>query len=163
MTVKPMRNVRLDPMTTEEFGPWRAKAASEYAMAQVQEGHWTIETAEQQGLDVTDGLLPAGPDTYGQHLWIARDTQTEQRVGTLWVALRTAGPTAEAFVYDVHVEEELQGAGYGRAIMEAAAAAARALGAERLALNVHGSNDRAYQLYKSLGYEVTNLHMRLGL
>ena len=47
--------------------------------------------------------------------------------------------------------------------MEAAAAAARALGAETVALNVHGANDRAYQLYKSLGYGVTNLHMRLGL
>ncbi|MBS2537082.1 GNAT family N-acetyltransferase [Catenulispora sp. NF23] len=163
MTVKPTRNVRLDPMTAQEFGPWRAKTASDYAMAQVREGHWSIETAQQQGWDVTEGLLPAGPETYGQHLWIARDVDTEQRVGSLWVALRTAGPTTEAFVYDVHVEEELRGVGYGRAIMEAATAAARALGAEYIALNVHGSNDRAYQLYKGLGYEVTNLHMRLGL
>lgn len=163
MTTKPTPGVRLDPMTAEEFGPWRAKVAADYAMAQVGEGHWALETAQQQGWDVIEGLLPAGPQTYGQHLWTARDTRTEQKVGALWIALRTAGPVTEAFVYDVHVEEELQGGGYGRAIMEAATAAARALGAEYVALNVHGANERAYQLYKSLGYDVTNLHMRLGL
>lgn len=163
MTTKPVRNVRLDPMTAEEFGPWRAKVASSYAMAQVQEGHWAIETAQQQGWDVVEGLLPAGPETFGQYLWTARDSVSEQTVGALWMAVRSPSAATEAFIYDIHVDEGLQGGGYGRAIMEAAAAAARALGAGTVALNVHGANDRAFQLYKSLGYAVTNLHMRLGL
>jgi ribosomal protein S18 acetylase RimI-like enzyme len=163
MTTKPARSVRLDPMTAEEFGPWRAKVASGYAMAQVQEGHWPVETAQQQGWDVVEGLLPAGTETFGQYLWIARDSVSEQNVGALWMAIRSPGMATEAFIYDIHVEDGLQGGGYGRAIMEAAAAAARALGAGTVALNVHGTNDRAFQLYKSLGYAVTNLHMRLGL
>jgi ribosomal protein S18 acetylase RimI-like enzyme len=163
MTTKPTRNVRLDPMTPDEYHPWRAKVASGYAMAQVDEGHWAIETAQRQGWDVVEGLLPAGPATPGQHLWVARDTGTEQQVGALWIAIRTAGIGIEAFIYDIHVEDEVQGGGYGRAIMVAAAAASRALGAETVALNVHGTNERAFQLYKSLGYGVTNLHMRLGL
>ena len=163
MTTKPARNVRLDPMTAEEFGPWRAKVVSGYAMAQVREGHWAVETAQQQGWDVVEGLLPAGPETFGQYLWIARDSVSGQNVGALWMAVRSPGMATEAFIYDIHVEDDLQGGGYGRAIMEAAAAAARALGAETIALNVHGTNERAFQLYKSLGYGVTNLHMRLGL
>ena len=163
MTTKPARNVRLDPMTPDEYQPWRAKVASGYALAQVGEGHWAVETAQRQGWDVVEGLLPAGPATPGHHLWVARDSATGQRVGALWIAVRAAGPGTEAFIYDVHVEDEFQGAGYGRAIMVAAAAAARALGAGTVALNVHGANERAFQLYKSLGYGVTNLHMRLGL
>lgn len=165
MTTKPARNVRLDPMTPDEYPPWRAMVAAEYALAQVGEGHWAIETAQRQGWDVVTDLLPAGPATPDHHLWVARDTASEQRVGALWVELRRAatGAGAEAFIYDIHVEEDLRGGGYGRAIMVAAAAAARALGAEAVALNVHGANDRAYRLYKSLGYGVTNRHMRLGL
>jgi ribosomal protein S18 acetylase RimI-like enzyme len=163
MTTKPARSVRLDPMTPDEFPQWRAKVASDYAMAQVQEGHWAIETAQQQGWDVIGGLLPAGPDSFGQHLWIARDTATERRVGALWIAIRMAGVSTEAFIYDIHVEDQFQGEGYGRAIMEAGATASRALGAVHVALNVHGSNETAYRLYQSLGYEVTNRHMRLGL
>ena len=163
MTTKPARHVRLDPMTPDEYRPWSTKVASTYALAQVGEGHWDIETAQQQGWDVIQGLLPAGPASPGQHLWIARDPATERQVGALWIAIRTAGIGTEAFVYDIHVADEFQGAGYGRAIMEAAAAAARSLGAATVALNVHGANERAFQLYKSLGYGVTNLHMRMGL
>jgi ribosomal protein S18 acetylase RimI-like enzyme len=163
MTTKPTRNVRLDPMTPDEYQPWQAKVASVYALAQAGEGHWAAETAQQQAWDVMAGLLPAGPATPDHHLWVARDTGSEQRVGALWIEMRRAGIGAEAFIYDIHVEDDLQGGGYGRAIMVAGAAAARALGADTVALNVHGANDRAYQLYKSLGYGVTNRHMRMGL
>lgn len=163
MTTKPSRNVRLDPMTAEEFPAWEAVMVTGFAAAQVREGFWTAETARQQALDVTRGLLPSGVASYGNHLWIARDAQTEREIGALWIQMRTLGPGTEAFVYDVHVIPDAQGGGYGRAIMHAGAAAARALGADTVALNVHGTNDRAYALYKSLGYTVTNRHMRLGL
>lgn len=166
MTTKPTRNVRLDPMTADEYPAWEAKMVTGYAAAQVGEGHWAPETAERQALNVTRGLLPAGVDSHANHLWIARDAQTGREIGALWIALRTAadeGPATEAFIYDIHVSPDVQGEGYGRAVMQAAAAAARALGAQTVALNVHGANDRAYQLYKSLGYAVTNRHMRLGL
>jgi len=163
MTTKPAKNVRLDPMTSGEYGQWRTKVVAGYAMAQVGEGHWPVETAQQQAWDVIAGLLPMGPDTPQQHVWVARDAATEQAVGALWIAMRAAGQGTEAFIYDIFVEDEFQGAGFGRAIMEAGAAASRALGAATVALNVHGTNDRAYQLYKSLGYSVTNRHMRLGL
>ena len=163
MTTKPSRTVRLDPMTTEEYRTWEAAAVAGYAQAQVREGHWAAETAQQQALDVHRGLLPAGVASPGNHLWIARDAHSGQEVGALWIAMRTLGPGTEAFIYDIHISPDLQGRGYGRAVMQAGAAAARALGADTVALNVHGSNDRAYQLYKSLGYTVTNRHMRLGL
>jgi len=150
-------------MTPDEYRPWRETVATNYAKAQVNEGHWAVESAQRQAWDVVEGLLPWGPATPGQHVWVARDPATGQRVGTLWIAMRTAGIGVEAFIYDIHVEDDLQGGGYGRAIMEAAADAARTLGAATVTLNVHGTNERAFQLYKSLGYGVTNLHMRLGL
>ncbi|MEY9930320.1 ribosomal protein S18 acetylase RimI-like enzyme [Catenulispora sp. GP43] len=163
MTTKPTRNVRLDPMTADEYPAWEAVMVSGFAAAQVREGHWAAATARQQALDVTRGLLPAGVESHANHLWTARDAQTEREIGALWIAMRELGPALEAFIYDIHVSPDAQGEGYGRAIMQAGAAAARALGAETVALNVHGANDRAYQLYKSLGYTVTNRHMRLGL
>lgn len=163
MTTKPIRTVRLDPMTPDEYRPWHARSVSGYALAQVEAGHWAAETAQQQGWDAFERLLPAGLATPDQHLWVARDTTTGQRVGSLWIAMRWADTRREAFIYDIYVEDEVQGAGFGRAIMEAASAAARSLGAAIVTLNVHGHNDRAFQLYKSLGYGVTNMHMRLEL
>jgi ribosomal protein S18 acetylase RimI-like enzyme len=163
MTTKPARSIRLDPMTAEEFPAWEEVTVAGYAAAQVDEGFWAAETAGQQARDVTRGLLPAGVASHGNHLWTARDAQTERKIGALWIQMRTLGPGIEAFVYDVHVSPDVRGQGYGRSIMQAGAAAARALGADTITLNVHGANDRAYRLYKSLGYTVTSRHMRLGL
>jgi ribosomal protein S18 acetylase RimI-like enzyme len=163
MTSKPTRKVRLDPMAADEYPAWEALMVAEYARFQVEVGHWDAAGARQQALDNTRQLLPDGVATPGHHLWIARDVETGQQVGGLWIAIRPRGSQVEAFVYDIHVSAEQQGGGYGRAMMEAGAAAARRLGAVSIALNVHGGNDRAYSLYKSLGYEVTNRHMRLEL
>jgi ribosomal protein S18 acetylase RimI-like enzyme len=160
---KPVRSVRLDPISAAEYPAWEKLAVDGYAESQVRAGHWTAETATELSAREFRELLPQGPATPGHHLWIARDAETVAKVGGLWVMVRPRGGHIEAFIYDVYVEPHLQGGGYGRAIMEAAAEAAKKLGADVVALNVHGYNDRAYNLYKSLGYVVANRYMRLEL
>lgn len=150
-------------MTGADYAEWEPISVAGYAEAQVQAGHWTAEKAGELSLQGLRDLLPEGLATPNHHLWIASDAETGQRVGALWIAIRQAGGRTEAYVYDIFVDDDLQGGGYGRAIMEAASAAGKALGAEVMALNVFGYNDRAYNLYKSLGYEVANRHMRLSL
>ncbi|MFD0631857.1 GNAT family N-acetyltransferase [Catenulispora yoronensis] len=160
---KPVRRVRLDPLTAEDYPAWEAHVVDGYAESQVRSGQWAPDTAHGLALEATRELLPQGAATPGQHLWIARDAETGAKVGGLWIAMRFRGGLMEAFVFDVHVDPGQQGGGYGRAIMEAGAEEAKRLGADVVALNVFGYNDRAYSLYKSLGYEVTNRHMRLPL
>lgn len=163
MTTKPIKTVRLDPMTEAEYPAWEAHSVSGYAQSQVKAGHWPAATALEQAWQDTRALLPQGLATPNHHVWVARDAESGTAVGTLWIAIRTQGGRREAYTYNIKVEPELQGGGYGRAIMKAGAAAAKALGAEVVGLNVFGFNDRAYSLYKSLGYRVANRHMRLEL
>ena len=163
MTTKPKRVVRLDPMTEAEYAGWVTESIAGYADAQVEAGLWDRETAEQRSRDEFQQLLPHGLATAGHHLWTARDAETDAEAGILWIAVRPKGAEIEAYVYDVLVNPEVQGLGYGRAVMDAGAVAARELGAQTVALNVHGHNERAYSLYKSLGYVVTNRRMQLGL
>ncbi|NUR25719.1 MAG: GNAT family N-acetyltransferase [Catenulispora sp.] len=163
MTTKPIRTVRLDPMTEAEYPAWEALSTSGYAESQVRAGHWPAETALEQAWQDTRSLLPLGLATPDHHVWVARDVESGVAVGTLWIAIRMQGRRREAYIYNIKVDPGLQGGGYGRAIMEAGAAAAKELGAEVVGLNVFGFNDRAYNLYKSLGYQVANRHMRLEL
>ncbi|NUP48032.1 MAG: GNAT family N-acetyltransferase [Catenulispora sp.] len=160
---KPVRAVRLDPLAASEFPAWKALSASGYADSQVRSGHWTAEVAAELAAQEFQALLPEGLETPGHHVWVARDAETVARVGTLWIMMRPRGGRQEAYINDVRVDADRQGGGYGRAIMEAGAEAAKKLGADVVALNVHGFNDRAYNLYKSLGYQVANRHMRLEL
>lgn len=160
---KPVRSVRLDPISASEYPAWEAALVEGYAALQVQAGIWTAEVAVELAVEKIRELLPDGPASPDHHVWMARDAETVAKVGALWIMLRSRGGYLEAFIYDLHVDPDRQGGGYGRAIMEAGAEAAKKLGADVVALNVHGSNDRAYNLYRSLGYQVADLHMRLEI
>ncbi|SDT64161.1 GNAT family N-acetyltransferase [Jiangella sp. DSM 45060] len=54
---------------------------------------------------------------------------------------------------DVAVLPDHRGRGIGRALLEAAATTAAALGAVRLQLDAHHANDGALRLYRDLGYQ----------
>jgi ribosomal protein S18 acetylase RimI-like enzyme len=155
--------VRLDPMTAAEYGRYLEPAIREYAHEKVISGEW--EQHEALDLSRTDHarLLPDGLATHDQLLFTVRDEATEQRVGILWLALRRRGVKVEAYVYDVAIDEEMRGRGYGRATMLACLDAARKLGAETVGLHVFGHNAAARALYASLGFEPTNIRMTLDL
>jgi ribosomal protein S18 acetylase RimI-like enzyme len=66
-------------------------------------------------------------------------------------------------VWDVAIEPEFRGRGFGRAAMELADRLARANGARTIGLNVFGRNTVARNLYASLGYEESAVVMRKDL
>ena len=160
---KPIRTVQLEPMTEAEFDAWVEPLIAGYAQSHLDAGNWSAQEAPAKAREATMGLLPEGVATDGHHLWVARDEATGDRVGTLWIGLRPASAGIEAYVYFVEVDEDRQGEGYGRAVMNAGAEAARRLGAASIALNVFGDNTAACRLYDSLGYRVTHQSMRREL
>jgi ribosomal protein S18 acetylase RimI-like enzyme len=147
-------------MTTEEYEAWLPKAVADYAAQHAEAGSRpadrSLEIAEQEFAE----LLPNGPQTDHQHLLVA--TSDGKRVGILWLKIPPAdqGP---AFVFDVEVEADLRGKGFGRATMLAAESYARGHGSSQLRLHVFGGNTAARSLYESLGFETTNVMMAKAL
>jgi ribosomal protein S18 acetylase RimI-like enzyme len=150
-------------MTEEEFGPWTEPQLARYAQAQVRAGAWSPEEALAKAHEGFDKLLPKGIATPGHHMWVACDEETGERVGTLWIELRSSAAQSEAYVDFVEVDEAQRGNGYGRAVMNAGTEAARRLGAVSMALNVFEDNTTAYRLYDSLGYRTASRIMRREL
>jgi ribosomal protein S18 acetylase RimI-like enzyme len=150
--------VTLRPMTTDEFGVYRAHLVTAYADDIFELGGFAdLAAALVASEQATATLLPEGVDTSGQHLWLAHDGDTA--VGVLWIAVD--GP--KAFIYDIEVHADQRRRGYGREIIDAGALAARDLGAERLGLNVFGHNDVARALYERAGYVTTERSYRITL
>lgn len=158
-----MRSVRLEPFTEAEFGLWEVVQVERYARSNVTAGLWAAEEGLEKAREAYDQLLPKGLATPENHLWVARDEETGERVGTLWIGMRSLGTNSQAYIYFVGVDEAHQGKGYGRALMNAATEAGRRLGATSMGLNVFGDNTRAQNLYRSLGYQVQAQSMRLDL
>jgi ribosomal protein S18 acetylase RimI-like enzyme len=152
-------NVDLRSMTQAEYDAWVPVAIADYAAQHAAAGSRPADTSLDLARKEFAELLPQGPETEDHHLLVAESEGL--RVGILWLRVPSSGDAA--FVFDIEVEKELRGRGYGRAIMVAAESYARDLGATALRLHVFGSNTAARSLYESLGYETTNVNMTKSL
>jgi ribosomal protein S18 acetylase RimI-like enzyme len=95
-------------------------------------------------------VLPDGLETEGHWLFVI---EAEVRaVGCLWFAERDLDGRPSAFLYDIQIDEQLRGHGYGRAAMLEFEREAARRGLHHLSLNVFGGNAPARGLYSSLGW-----------
>jgi ribosomal protein S18 acetylase RimI-like enzyme len=152
-----MADIRLDPMTDEEFTAYYHDAVAAYAAAHIDSGSWPAEGATERSADEHAGLLPAGLATSGHHLFTARDGR--RRVGMVWYAERAHGNGQAAYIYDIRTEPLLRGDGYGEAIMRALESRVLAEGIDAVRLHVFGNNSAARSLYRKLGYAEVNITM----
>jgi GNAT superfamily N-acetyltransferase len=129
-------------MTSTEFEGLRSGLIREYAAAHVRAGNWTAVEAEKRAAEQTDALLPQGVDTPGV-LMLMAETPEADPVGHLWLALeRTPGTGDGAWIYDIEIEEEQRGRGFGRALLQAAEEEAARNGVDAIGLNVFGNQHR---------------------
>lgn len=84
-------------------------------------------------------------------------------IGRLWLGERETNGRRTLFVYDIAIDDPLQGRGYGRAAMRLAEDEARVLGFHRIELHVFGGNEVARKMYHSLGYAETSVRMAKDL
>lgn len=151
------------PMTEAEFAGWQDDLARGYAEEQVQSGNWVPEEALDRAREDSATRLPQGRDTPGMLFLVGLGPDGEP-VGRIWLSVEHPKGTADcAFLYDIEVDEQHRGRGYGRALLTAAEEAARSRGVAALELNVFGGNATAIALYERAGYTVVQQQMRTRL
>ena len=148
-------------MTTDEFPEFAAKTTAGYAEDMELHGGQTRAAAVKRADDDMAAVLPQRMATPGHHFFMVQARGAA--VGQLWLAERSIGGRRVLFIYDIAIEEEQRGRGYGRAAMELAEGEARARGLGRIELNVFGGNEVARGLYRSLGYVETAVQMAKDL
>ena len=119
------------------------------------------EAAAKADADI-ETQLPKGVRTPSAHLYAVEEEGAP--VGYAWMAERpdqVGKPVA--FVFDIWIRADARGRGLGRAAMVALEDEARALGLDRIRLNVFGHNEIARNLYRSLGYEELSILMGKAL
>ena len=155
------RPIRVRDMTREEFSVWQERSLAEYAVEVSAARGIPLEDARKLAAQGHAKYLPQGQQTDGAHIVIGEDGGGAP-VGILWVGPNPDG-VGPAWVYDIEVDEDRRGEGWGRALMLEAERLARADGHVEIGLNVFGSNAVARRLYESLGYGVSSIQMRKPL
>ena len=154
------RRVRLALMDERQFEEFAASSVREYARDKVLAGQWAEPSAPRQAAQALASLLPRGLATPDHHLFVAEDAASGATVGTAWLHVDRSVAPPFGYLYDIRVDDAVQGLGYGRALLDAVEGAARQAGCASLRLHVFGHNDRARRLYEGAGYRATNLNMR---
>jgi GNAT superfamily N-acetyltransferase len=153
--------MRLRPMTADEYPIFVAATKAEYARDIEEHGGQTRAAALQKAEDDMASILPRGLETAGHSVFVVE--ADEAAVGRLWLAERPLGGRQVLFIYDISIEAEQRGRGYGRGAMRLAEEEAHRRGIGRLELNVFGGYDVARSLYRSLGYVETSVLMAKDL
>jgi ribosomal protein S18 acetylase RimI-like enzyme len=129
---------------------WAEQGARGYVDQMVEFGGMEREHAAAKAVRDFATVLPDGLETKGHWLFVI---EAEVRaVGCLWFAERDLDGRPSAFLYDIQIDEQLRGHGYGRAAMLEFEREAARRGLHHLSLNVFGGNAPARGLYSSLGW-----------
>ncbi len=147
-------------MSPERYVTWRAYSVAGYAEENVKSGRWTEDEALSKSEADFNALLPNGLDTTGHELWSVVDTAGDE-AGVLWVA--TDRRPGYAFIYDIEMNPDRRGGGFGTATLLALDDWCRANGISSIGLHVFGHNQGAWRLYRRLGYVETSVQMEKHL
>ncbi len=148
--------VRLVPMTDAEREETLARQTVEYAEAKARAGIWAREESLERSRTEIRSLVGERPSERGHEFYVGTD-ERGRKIGWIWlgpVPSRDASPTAR-WLFQIVVEPEFRGHGFGRSLLRAAEEHALATHHTELALNVFRWNAVAVSLYSSSGYAIT--------
>jgi ribosomal protein S18 acetylase RimI-like enzyme len=152
--------IALRPMKDEDLERFLVVSKDEYARDRARALDTSLDderaTAERQFAE----LLKDGIHTADHRLWLVTlDGNTP--VGHLWVHVDPQ--SRRAFIYQIRIEEEHRGKGYGKRTLELLEEELIPLGVTRISLNVFAPNHVARALYEKQGYRTTSQHMQKSL
>jgi ribosomal protein S18 acetylase RimI-like enzyme len=146
--------MEVKPMTPEEFSIFMEKSIISYANEKTRSGNWTEGEALDKAEEDYQRLLPQGEKTKNNYLFSLYDGNA--CIGSFWIAVR---PNHTGYIYNIEIEEEFRGRGFGKSAMKEIEIKAKELGLNKIELHVFGHNTTARKLYEKIGYEVTNVIM----
>lgn len=155
--------IQLVHMDESSFQFFLGQATRDYAEDKVKAGAWDPENAMKLSEEVIARSLPKGLYTEGAYLYSIVEISSDSQVGYIWFNVTEGRSGREAFIYDFYIFEPYQNKGYGKQAMIALDEEAREMGVTKIGLHVFGQNHRAFELYKKMGYIVTDITMSKDL
>jgi len=146
-------------MLENEFSTYLEKTIPGYARENIRAGYWSEEEGLQKSRESLERLLPDGVSTKNQYLYKIQDVEMGQNIGIIWLNTRLDSPKPTGFIYDIEIDEEFRGKGYGKQAMLALEEKARELGLASIALHVFAHNTTAVGLYEKIGYKTRSMNM----
>jgi ribosomal protein S18 acetylase RimI-like enzyme len=151
--------ITFEPFPPADLSEWIRETTIAYVDERVA-GRDSRAEAEGNANASIERLFPNGLPAPSQ--LVGRLMLSNQVIGTLWIGWAQDDPQ-RWWVWDVVIDQESRGRGYGRQAMQLAESLARDERALTMGLNVAGRNQVARSLYSSLGHQETAVQVRKAL
>lgn len=152
--------IQLIPMSEQEYSAFYEYAILDYADGLVRAGNAqpdiAIQVSEQQCAPVLSNKL-ASPNQF--FFLIYDDTLDAKQVGYLWWGIREQYGIRTAVLYFIGILEPYRRRGYATQALRLLEEQIREEGLEEIRLYVFGHNERAWALYKKMGYAAVSITM----
>ena len=153
--------VKFTNMSEEAFQSFRARSLREYADSICKNYDVSVEVATERATSQFDELLKSGLHTENQSIFHVTDEATGENVGIVWYSYKEED--RQVFLYEIWMDPNFRGKGYGTQTMEELHRQSKELGAQKVGLHVFGQNTGAIALYRRLGYEENSIVMQYQL
>ncbi|MGC8515802.1 MAG: GNAT family N-acetyltransferase [Thermoplasmata archaeon] len=144
------------PMSRDEFSAYWKYSVESWKRDMDEAGLIEKGISFEKAEEYVKKFLPNGIDTPGHHLMHIMDD--EATIGSIWFEIRDKG-VREAYLWDIIINESYRRKGYGTGTMRRLEQFIKKEGAERISLNVFGSNTIARNLYVKMGYHEAAITM----
>lgn len=150
--------MKLVSMSQTDYDVWYPRCRKQYILDKMRANGLTEKEAEDTADKDFERLIPEGLATKDNYFFSMKmDDGTV--VGYAWFIVQGSSANRKAFICDIVVEEEFRGKGFGRKAMTDLETEAKKLGLVEMGLHVFAFNHTAIGLYRSLGYQATDLVM----
>lgn len=149
--------ITFEPMSEERFNTYYETKLQDYADEHVKAGNWHEADALENAQHQFKQLLPDGLKTKDHNLLTIMSDH--EAVGILWLFVKHNEEDKQAFIYDIELDENQRGKGYGNLTMASLEKYAKSEGISRIGLHVFAHNERAFALYQKMGYEIKSYNM----
>lgn len=146
-------------MTESTYAAFVSRSIKDYAEDHIRDGLWSSATALEESAKEFAKLLPEGIKTPDHYLFTVVDEGTQRPVGMVWYMVRPGPQGKTGFIYDIHMDKDARGQGYGTQTLNTLEQDAKSRGVTSLSLHVFGHNEGAFRLYQRTGYRMTHIMM----
>ena len=149
--------IQLEPIQQEDFERFLEREIRGYAEDHVRNGNWPAEGALERSRKEFEHYLPDGIHSRDQYLYSIVDD--DNKIGVLWVQVKDR----KGFILDFVIDEAFRGKGYGKQALAALDEKLMSMGVQSVSLHVFGDNITAQELYKKVGFQITDIQMKKTL
>ncbi|MEI6857993.1 GNAT family N-acetyltransferase [Psychrilyobacter sp.] len=149
--------LKLEKMSESDFNMVKGKMIADYAKDKVKVGHWSESDALELSKEALDEILSDGISTPNHYLLNAY--KGEIKVGFVWMN----SFNNEMFVNNTCIFEEFQGNEYELEFIKLIENKANELEIKKINIHSYGYNEKNIEVYKKMGYDITDIYLNKGV